>query len=34
MKGSRFIFIKFQGLEVTYLHVFEGHDTSGVFILT
>jgi hypothetical protein len=34
MKGSRFIFIKFQGLEVTYPPIFEGHDISGVFIVT
>jgi len=34
MKGLGCIFIEFQGLEVTYPPIFEGPDTSGVFILT
>jgi hypothetical protein len=32
--GSRFIFIEFQGLEMTYPPIFEGPDINGVFIFT
>ncbi len=32
MKGFGFIFIKFQSLGVIYFPIFEGRESSGVFI--